>query len=163
MRLSPYVRQQLLNIEQLAFTRTAPVDELREMNKALRIAAGMELDDLHKSGVGYPLQGVPYDSNTMPGAEYAPLVPQSIQPQVDSLTFSAEDLVISRLFATTGVNSTVFEYVQRESYGEEGTEVFVSETTVAPISKSKFTRKTADVKFMMEVREYTDVANNVGY
>lgn len=163
MRLSPWVLDQLEQLKHLSGARSASYQDLYDMNKALRIASGMEVDDVYKAGVGYPMQGVPYDSNTMPNSEYAPLVPQSIQQQVDSLTFSAEELVLQRVFATAGCSSTVFEYVQRESVGEEGTELFVSEGRVAAMSKSKFRRRVADIKYLMEVREYTDVANNVAY
>lgn len=164
MNVSNWVMDQLKQLERIAgIGGSASYQELHDINKALRIASGMEVEDIVKTGVGYPFQGVPYDSTTMPNSELAPLVPQSIQQQVDSLTFSSEELVVQRLFATAGCTSTVFEYVQRESFGEEGTTLFVGEGNVAPFSKSKFRRKVANIKYLMEVREYTDVANNVGY
>ncbi len=163
MHVSPWVHDQLKQLDRLLGGGSASYQELHDINKALRIASGMEVDDIAKTGVGYPFQGVPYDSSTMPNSELAPLVPQSIQAQVDSLTFSAEELVFQRMLATAGCTSTVFEYVQRESYGEQGTTLFVGEGGVAPFAKSKFRRKVANIKYLMEVREYTDVANNVGY
>lgn len=164
--LSNWVRERLAQLDQLALSRTVSYEDLYHFNKALRIAAGMELDDIAKStasGIGYGLQGTAFDSQTVTGGDYAPLATQSIQPIVDNLTYTADELMFMRLLTTAGASTTVHEYVQRESYGEEGTTIFVNEGSVAPVSKSKFRRRTVDIKYLMEVREYTDVANTINY
>lgn len=164
--LSNWVRERLAQLDQLALSRTVSMEDLHHFNKALRIAAGMELDDIAKStasGIGYGLQGTAFDSQTISGGDYAPLSTQSIQPMVDNLTYTADELMFMRLLTSAGASTTVHEYVQRESYGEEGTTIFVNEGSVSPVSKSKFRRRTVDIKYLMEVREYTDVANSINY
>lgn len=141
-------------------------ESLMEYNHAIRVSAGLEMADamdIAKSATaaGYGMQGVPFDSETITGADLAPLMIQSIQPTIDNLAYTRKDLTISQLFTSNNCYSTTHEWIQRESYGDEGLTIFAAEGSVAPISKSKFRRKTLNVYHLMEVREFTDVANSV--
>lgn len=162
-----YIEKLLETLDRGGLYGAVPAETLMEYNHALRVAAGAELAtemDFMKSAsaAGYGLQGVPFDSESIPGADYSPLMTQSIQPNIDNLTYTRDDLTISQLFATTNCITTTHEWVQRESYGEEGLTLFTGEGSVAPMSKSKFKRLTLNVYHLMEVREYTDIANHVG-
>lgn len=162
-----YIQKLLETLDRGGLHGAVPAETLMEYNHALRVAAGMELAnemDVLKSAsaAGYGLQGVPFDSESIPGADYSPLMAQSIQVNIDNLTYTRDDLTISQLFATANCITTTHEWVQRESYGEDGLTLFAAEGSVAPMSKSKFKRLTLNVYHLMEVREYTDVANHVG-
>jgi len=162
-RFSPWVYQRLEQIRTLSSHSQVPVEELMQMQAALRVASGMELDVQKSdfSGVNGILQGTQFDSRTMDGSDYAPRIPQDIQPVVDNLTYTADDLPFTQLINKQGCRSPLHEYVQRESYGEEDLTIFASEGGVAPISKSKFRRRFVDIKILMEVREYSDWANAI--
>ena len=90
------------------------IKDLRDLNNALRANAQSHI---RKGGVNYPMQGVGYDSNTLPGGEFAPLVPQSIQGMLDSATFDEEHIVAWKLLSKTPATSPLYEYNVRRSYG----------------------------------------------
>lgn len=137
----------------------ASVGELRKLNQALRASAML---GLRKGGVNYPLQGVGYDSGTLPGGEFAPLVPQSIQPMLDNATFDDEHIVAWKLLAKTSASSPMHEYNVRRSYGSAALNPFVREGGVPAISESSFERKVIRVKYAATFRQITDVASMTG-
>lgn len=135
------------------------ISELRELNKALRNNATMHL---RKGGVNYPMQGVPYDSNSLPGGQFAPLVPQSIQPLLASTTFEEEHIVAWKSLAKTSVLSPFTEYNVRRSWGSAAMNPFFREGGVPGISESNFERKTLRMKYAAIFRQVTDVAAMTG-
>lgn len=164
--LPPYITNILTDLLQRgSLSGPQPIDLLNQYNHALRVAAGLEFANeayvAKAATAGYGLQGVPFDTLTVPGSTLGPLMPQSIQPTIDNLTFLATDLKITSLFSKQDVVSTTHEWVQRVTYGDDRLTAFAREGAVAPISTSHFQRKTANVYTLMEVREYTDVANLV--
>lgn len=161
--LSPWVNNTLDQIAKIGPGARLSVEELLQMNSALRIASGMEVDmrKAEYSGVNGIMQGTNFDSSSMNGSDYAPRIMPDIQPVVDNLTYTAADLPFTQLINKQGCRSPLVEYIQRESYGEENLTIFAGEGEVAPISKSKFRRRTIDIKIMMEVREYSDWANSI--
>lgn len=164
-KLSPWVRERLDQVMRLGPGRsTVPVEDLLMMGSALRIASGMEVDvrkSADYSGVNGIMQGTNFDSRSMDGSDYAPRIPQDIQPVIDNLTYTQDDLPFTQLINKMGCRSPLVEYIQRESYGEGDLTIFAGEGSVAPISKSKFRRRTIDIKILMEVRAYSDWANAI--
>lgn len=144
--------------------------ELRELNEALRMQS-MALVDVTKSTatpyaptlVGSPLQGVSHDSGTPGLGEVSPLVPQSLQTTLDSLTYTVEDLVLWRMISQFGVQaqSTIHEYALRKSHGSESLSPFARENRVGGFSAGEYERRTVRMKFLTEVFEIGEVAQHV--
>ena len=63
-------------------------------------------------GVNYPLQGVPFGSQDLPQGQFAPLVPQSIDNVLTSITFSDKHLKLFKMLPRKSWGSTVYEYAQ---------------------------------------------------
>lgn len=135
------------------------IADLRKLNQALR---NMMTIGLQKGGVNYPLQGVGYNSTTIPGGELAPLVPQSIQPMLDNATFSEEHIVAWKLLSKSSAASPVHEYNVRRSHGSASLSPFVREGGVPAVSESNFERKTVRMKYMATFRQVTDPAAMTG-
>ncbi len=135
------------------------IRDLRELNQALRLNA---TGHLRKGGVNYPLQGVGYDSNTLPGGQFAPLVPQSIQGMLDSATFDEEHIVAWKLLNKVSVTSPMYEYNVRRAWGSSAMSQFVREGGVPGISESNFERKTIRMKYAATFRQVTDPAAMTG-
>jgi len=134
-----------------------PLVELARLGKALKDNA-IEASLQKAAGVGYPMQGVPFDSSSVPGGDYAPLVPQSIQSTFDIVTAKEDQLVFQKKITTTDVTQPVFEYTQLRRYGGTAMSPFVTETGVPGLSKSDYGRKTVRMKYMATLRQLTDVA-----
>lgn len=144
--------------------------ELRELNDALR-ASSLSMVDVSKatatpyppSLVGLPLQGVSHDSGTPGLGEISPLVPQSIQSTLDSLTYSQDDLAIWKMISQFSVQatSTMHEYALRKSHGSEGLSPFARENRVGGFSAGEYERRTVRMKFLTEVFEVGEVAQHV--
>lgn len=144
--------------------------QIRELNEALR-ASALNLVDLQKSTatpygpslIGQPLHGVSHDSNMTGLGELSPLAPQSIQSTLDSLTYTADDLVIWRMISQFAVQatSTIHEYALRKSHGSEGLSPFSRENRVGGFSKGEYERRTVRMKFLTEVFEVGEVATHV--
>jgi len=135
------------------------IKDLRELNAALKANATAHL---RKGGVNYPMQGVGYDSNTLPGGEFAPLVPQSIQSMLDNTTFDEEHIVAWKELSKTSATSPLHEYNVRRSYGSAAMSPFVREGGVPGISESNFERKTVRIKYAAVFRQVTDPAAMTG-
>lgn len=148
-----------LNHFQLTPNEEVNVSDLRRLNKALQDMARF---GLRKGGVNYPMQGVPYASQTLPGGEFAPLVPQSIQPMLDNATFDEEHIVAWKLISKTSAASPLHEYNVRRSHGSSALSPFVREGGVPGISESNFERKTVRMKYMAAFRQVTDPAAMTG-
>jgi hypothetical protein len=135
-----------------------PISELVHLSNALR--ANAYKSSLVKAGITGTLQGVPFDSSTIPGSEYAPLVPQSIQPIWDNVTAREEDLVLQKKIVSSDVTAPVFEYTQLRKYGGTAVSPFVSEVGVPAITNSDYARQTVRMKYMAVFRQLTDVLMN---
>ena len=136
------------------------IAELRQLQHALNQNMLKSHAELRKAGVGYPLQGMPFDSSTVPGGSYAPLVPQSIQPIIDNATFTEDTLVFWKMLAKQSVTTPVLEWVRRKSYGGTATSPFISEGGVPAITQSEFDRNVVRMKYMAVFRQVTDVLAN---
>jgi hypothetical protein len=130
----------------------ATAADLKKWNEALR----QSTNAIMKSGgaVGYPQQGVEYSD------ELAPMVAQSIQPTVDSATFTDEDIVISRLLPTMDVWNPLHEATIVNRYGDMHLDGFSAEGATGPRSRSNLTRKTVQIKYQTEHRALTFQAAN---
>lgn len=120
---------------------------------------------IKQSGINYPLQGTPFDSNTLsPNGELSPLVPQSIQNTLDSTTFTDEDIVLWPRLQAMAVEATspLHEYNLVHQHGSYGVDPFFGEGGIAGTSEAQFERKTVRVKYMMEVITITDVGIMTG-
>lgn len=135
------------------------IKDLRELNQALRNNALMHL---RKGGVNYPLQGVGYDSNTLPGGQFAPLVPQSIQSMLDTATFDEEHIIAWKALSKVSVSSPLYEYNVRRAWGSSAMSPFIREGGVPGISESNFERKTIRMKYAATFRQVTDPAAMTG-
>jgi hypothetical protein len=135
-----------------------PIGELVQLSNALR--ANAYKSTLSKAGITGTLQGMPFDSSTIPGSEYAPLVPQSIQPIWDNVTAREEDLVFQKKIVSSDVTAPVFEYTQLRKYGGTAVSPFVSEVGVPAITASDYARQTVRMKYMAVFRQLTDVLMN---
>lgn len=135
------------------------IADLRRLNNALRSMAKI---GLQKGGVNYPMQSIPYSSGTLPGGEFAPLVPQSIQPMLDNATFTEEHIIAWKLIAKTSATQPVHEYNIRRSHGSAALSPFVREGGVPGISESNFERNIVRMKYMATFRQVTDPAAMTG-
>lgn len=144
--------------------------ELMELNQALR-ADALSMVNVAKATatpyapglVGNPLQGVSHDSSTPGLGEISPLVPQSIQSTLDSLTYTQDDLAIWKMISAFSVQatSTMHEYTLRKSHGSEGLSPFARENRVGGFSTGEYERRTTRMKFLTEVFEVGEVAQHV--
>lgn len=162
MSMSP--DQLLLSLDRLqslaARGGDVQIAELRQLQHALNQNMLKSHAELRKAGVGYPLQGMPFDSSTIPGGSYAPLVPQSIQPIIDNATFTEDTLVFWKMLAKQSVTTPVLEWVRRKSYGGTATSPFIAEGGVPAITQSEFDRNVIRMKYMAVFRQVTDVLAN---
>lgn len=162
MSMSP--DQLLLSLDRLqslaARGGDVQIAELRQLQHALNQNMLKSHAELRKAGVGYPLQGMPFDSSTIPGGSYAPLVPQSIQPIIDNATFTEDTLVFWKMLAKQSVTTPVLEWVRRKSYGGTATSPFIAEGGVPAITQSEFDRNVVRMKYMAVFRQVTDVLAN---
>lgn len=162
MSMSP--DQLLLSLDRLqslaARGGDVQIAELRQLQHALNQNMLKSHAELRKAGVGYPLQGMPFDSSTIPGGSYAPLVPQSIQPIIDNATFTEDTLVFWKMLAKQSVTTPVLEWVRRRSYGGTATSPFIAEGGVPAITQSEFDRNVVRMKYMAVFRQVTDVLAN---
>lgn len=162
MSMSP--DQLLLSLDRLqslaARGGDVQIAELRQLQHALNQNMLKSHAELRKAGVGYPLQGMPFDSATIPGGSYAPLVPQSIQPIIDNATFTEDTLVFWKMLAKQSVTTPVLEWVRRKSYGGTATSPFIAEGGVPAITQSEFDRNVVRMKYMAVFRQVTDVLAN---
>lgn len=130
-----------------------PVQQLRELQKALRANA---TSHLAKASVGYPQQGVAFTG------DLAPLVPQSIQPTLDSATFLQKHIVFWRELAKYPVTSTLHESNVVREHGYMDMDPFIGEGETGPLSEGTYERKVVRVKYLAEHIEITDVGTMVG-
>jgi hypothetical protein len=95
--------------------------------------------------------------------ELSPLVPQSIQSTLDSLTYTQDDLVLWKMISqfTVQAKSTIHEYAVRKSHGSEGLSPFARENRVGGFSKGEYERRTVRMKFLTEVFEVGEIASHV--
>lgn len=130
----------------------ATARELQSWNQALR----QSTNGLMKSGgaVGYPQQGVEYSD------ELAPLVPQSIQPTVDSATFTEDDLVIAKMLPSMEVWNPLHEATVVNRYGDMHLDGFAAEGATGSRSKADLSRKVVRIKYAVEHRALTFQAAN---
>ncbi len=136
------------------------IPELVSLNQALRDnAMGVQ-----KGGVSYPMQGVGYDSGTLTGGEYAPLVPQSLQDTLDSATFTQEDIVFWKMLAPSAVSATspLHEWNVTTEHGSGMLDPFFAEGMVGGISEPTYERRTVRMKYLQEFIQLTDIATMTG-
>lgn len=134
-----------------------PIGEIQAIQKALdhnMLSAGA---GLQKAGVGYPTQGSPTQSSTIPGGSYAPLVPQSIAPLVTNLTFEEESIEFLKMVPRGSATRPTHEYARRRSYGGVATSMFVAEGAVPALTQSDFDRETLRMKYFGVFRQVTNV------
>ncbi len=112
-------------------------------------------------GVNYPLQGVPFGSQDLPQGQFAPLVPQSIDNVLTSITFSDKHLKLFKMIPRKSWGSTVYEYAQIVTNGSEGLDGFVGEGSVGGLSEASYRRAVAQIKYLTEYFEVTDVATMI--
>lgn len=146
------------------------MSEINDLNQALRSSALSMVNvsqatetPFAPSLIGNPIQGVTHDSNTYGLGELSPLVPQSIQTTLDSLTYSVNDLSIWRMVSQFSVQatSTMHEYMLRKSHGSEGLSPFSRENRVGGFSQAEYERRSVRMKFLTEVFEVGEVAQHV--
>jgi len=145
-----------LNALQSIAGQEVSIGTLRELNKALRANA----QRFTKGGVGYPQQGVPFVSGA--GTELAPLVPQSIQPTLDSSTFLNKHIKFWPTLKKVPITSTLYESSVVQSHGNMDLDPWIGEGGVGPKSEATYARQTVRVKFLDEHIEITDVGTMVG-
>ena len=112
-------------------------------------------------GVNYPLQGVPFGSQDLPQGQFAPLVPQSIDNVLTSITYSDKHLKLFKMLPRKSWGSTVYEYAQIVTNGSEGLDGFVGEGSVGGLSEASYRRAVAQIKYLTEYFEVTDVATMI--
>jgi hypothetical protein len=112
-------------------------------------------------GVNYPLQGVPFGSQDLPQGQFAPLVPQSIDNVLTSITYSDKHLKLFKMMPRKSWGSTVYEYAQIVTNGSEGLDGFVGEGSVGGLSEASYRRAVAQIKYLTEYFEVTDVATMI--
>lgn len=126
------------------------VNELTEMNKALRKAAE----------VGYQ---TPADASV--GGALSPLVPQSIEATLASATHSMQDIALWPIIPKVQVTNTVHEYAVINEHGQD-LDPFMDESggssSAFGATASSYERKSVKIKYMAERRSVSDVASLVG-
>jgi hypothetical protein len=120
------------------------------------------IDIFKAEGVNYPLQGQPFNSQTLPGGQFAPLIPQSIDAQVRSISFTNDHLRLVNMLGRTPCMSTVYEYVMIETYGDFHISSYTAEGRVPSTSKMQSARRVKNIKYMSELFEITAQAEHVG-
>lgn len=131
---------------------TATQADLRALNKALKENANAVM----KGSVGYPQQGVQYTG------EVAPLVPQSIQPTLDSATFTQKHIVFWPMLAKQAVSSTLHESTRVNEHGSMYLDPWIAEGEGGVNSEAEYERLIVKIKYLAERIELTDVATMVG-
>lgn len=121
-----------------------PVNDLRNLNEALRKATD--------AGYQTPSSG---------GGDIGPLMPQSIEGQLASATYTMEELVLWPRIPKRGVTQTVHEYVRVEEHGND-LDPFIAEGGGGTNNNATYTKEFVKVKYLAERREVTDVATMVG-
>lgn len=130
-----------------------PLNDLAELNKALRNARS---GGLTKAEVGHPSQAQ-NDTN-----EFGALVPQSIQPTLDTASYTDDAIVLWRRVPKVNVTNTLHESTRTNEYGSMGLDPFISEGGVGPKSEAKYERIVVEIKYLAEHREISDPATMVG-
>jgi hypothetical protein len=135
-----------------------PLETLRALHGALRdnMMKASQGSSLRKAGVGYPIAN-PQDSSTVPGGDYAPLVPQSIQPMYDIVTADSRHLVLTGKLASSDVTSPVTEWTRLTRFGGTMTSPFIPEAGVPAITQTNYDRQVVRMKYMATFRQLTDV------
>lgn len=130
--------------------------ELAKLNESLRARTrALYKADYTTAGPGQIQQGVEFSG------EFTPLVPQSIQNEIDMATFRQEDIRFWRRLTQVPVTSTLHESVVLREHGSMDLDPFIAEGGVAVRSKANFDRKVVKVRFIAEMREVSDVATMV--
>lgn len=132
-----------------------PVEELRLLNQALRDSA-RGMGPFFKGTVGYPQQGVGFTG------EIAPLVPQSIQPTLDSATHTNAHIKFWKNLARRNVTSTLHEETRINEHGGMNLDPFIAEGEVGAKSEAEYERQVVRVKYLAEHIEVSDPATMVG-
>lgn len=116
-------------------------------------------DNLRKSQVattmGYQTGAVVSGGSN---GDVSPLLPQSIDPTLASLTMDQNDLVFWKALPKGTASQTLHEYSRRTRHGSITQDHNVAEGGAGNNSTSKYDRKSVQIKFWSVRREITDIA-----
>lgn len=131
------------------------IGRIRAINEALRRNA-QKSAEVMKGTVGYPTPT--YAS----AGEFGPLVPQSIQPVLNSVEFAMKHLKLWARLAKIPVDSTVYEAAIETSATQFGVTPYMPEGDVPSKSEGSFEKKIVTVRYMSEYIEVSDISTLVG-
>lgn len=115
-----------------------------------------ELQDLLRKA-----QTVGYQTPSSGGGQFAPLVPQSVEPVLTALSHEEGDIVFWNMTPKGDATQTLHEYGRIVSRGKH-IEPFVGEGGSGTENKSELDKGFVKIRYLMERRELSDVATMVG-
>lgn len=137
-----------------AMNSLVPIEDLVRLNVALREFGN---GDFSKAGsIGY--QTPTQLSGT---TNLSALVPQSIESQLSSATYTMQELVFWPALPKRPVAQTVHEYNVVKEHGQD-LDPFIAEGEDGAQNSSTYSRESVRIKYLAEKRLVTDVATMVG-
>jgi hypothetical protein len=129
-------------------------EDIKRWNDAYRQAGNA----FQKSAAaaGYPSQGTDYSG------EFSPLIAQSIQATIDSATLTMDHVVACKRLAAVDVTSPLHEATVIDEHGSMHLDGFAPEGGAGTRSRATRSRKTVQVKYLVERREITRQAMEAG-
>lgn len=124
-----------------------------------KLVVRMLEDNLRKSQAATTV-GYQVGATVVGGAagDLSPLLPQSIDPVLASLTMDQNDLMFWKMIPKGTATQTLHEYSRRTRHGALAQDRNVAEGGAGYNSTSVYDRKTVQIKFWSVRREITDVA-----
>jgi len=107
-----------------------PIDALNEITKAL--AVGSDRDP---------------PASFQPGDGFAYRV-ENLDPVERTITFTEKNIVMWKLLQKQGVDNTVFEWNEVQSYGQDGMSGFIADSALPEVHDTTIARRTGYVKYM---------------
>ncbi len=137
-----------------AANSVVPIEDLIKLNIALR---EFSEGNFSKAGsIGYQTPaGLSGTTNL------SALVPQSIESQLSSATFTMQELVFWPALPKRQVTQTLHEYNVVKEHGLD-LDPFIAEGAAGTVNSSQYSRESVRIKYLAERREVTDVATMVG-
>jgi hypothetical protein len=125
------------------FSGIMPVEALQEITKALAVGSDRDPPASYQAGDGFAYRV------------------ENLDPVERTITFTEKNIIMWKLLPKQGVDNTVFEWNEVQSYGQDGMSGFIADGSLPEVHDTTIARRHGYVKYMAVQGSITHVSTLV--